>query len=262
MANTYMREVNVKINQSIEKAAAILECFSPSEQYLTVESICKQLNQPRPTVYRILYTMEQLGLIHYNQNDATYCLGIKLIQYGGLVLDRISIKKAASSSLSALHHEIGSSVLLAIVEDQRLVYVDNRSQLDGIKYTSMIGRLRDPHYGALGKIILAYKEEDEINAILHKYPLIHYTQNSIVSNEVFLERMKTARQEGYYLDIEEVIPDIIAIGVPVFNRFNDAIASCAIVGRKEFIENIGIQHCIDLLQRYCHLISKEFIDNF
>ena len=69
-----MRDVNVKLNQSLEKAIRILDCFSFDTQYQTIDNICKLVKMPKPTVYRLLYTMETLGLIHYNREDSTYCL--------------------------------------------------------------------------------------------------------------------------------------------------------------------------------------------
>ena len=80
-----MRDVKVKINQSLEKAISILDCFSVDTQYLTIENICKLVDIPKPTAYRLLVTMETLGLVHYNSKDSTYCLGMKMFEYGGVV---------------------------------------------------------------------------------------------------------------------------------------------------------------------------------
>ena len=44
---------------------------------------------PKPTAYRLLFTMEKLGLVHYNSEDATYCLGMKMFEYGGVVLKTV-----------------------------------------------------------------------------------------------------------------------------------------------------------------------------
>ena len=145
-----MREVKVKTNQSLEKTIAILDCFSVDTQYLTIENICKMVDIPKPTAYRLLFTMEKLGLVHYNSEDATYCLGMKMFEYGGVVLKRLNVINVASPYLTALHHETGFTVLLAILEGNNLIYIDKRSTVEGLSYTSTIGRFRDSHYGALG----------------------------------------------------------------------------------------------------------------
>ena len=41
-----MREINIKLNQSLEKAISILDCFSIDTQYQTIENICKLVNIP------------------------------------------------------------------------------------------------------------------------------------------------------------------------------------------------------------------------
>ena len=257
-----MREVNVKINQSIEKGVSILNCFSPSEQYLSVEAICKKIKMPRATAYRILFTLEQTGLIHYNADDATYCLGIKLYEYGGLVLDRFSIRKAASSFLNSLHQEIQTSVLLAALEDHHLIYLDTRVQPSGLYYTTMTGHMRDPHYGALGKCLMAFQSEEMVLKILNRFPLIPYTAQSITSTEQFLKRLENVRKDGYYLDVEEVIPNVIAIAVPIHDKWKNVIAACGIAAPKDFVMQQGTEKAIEMIQRYVTLIEKEFRDHY
>src|SRR4051812_3219183 len=177
-----MRDVNIKLNQSLEKAISILDCFSFDTQYQTIENICKLVNMPKPTVYRLLYTMETLGLIHYNSEDSTYCLGMKMFEYGGVVFERLNVINASSPYLTALHHKTGFSVLLAILEGDHLVYIDKRVTIEGIGYTSKIGRFRDPHYGALGKVLMAYLEESKVKKMLKTSPLIKYTNFSITDS--------------------------------------------------------------------------------
>lgn len=257
-----MREINVKINQSIEKGVNILDCFSLSEQHLTVEAICKKLNMPRATAYRILFTLEQTGLIHYNEDDATYCLGIKLFEYGGLVLDRFSIRQAASSYLNSMHQEIQASVLLTALEDTKLIYLDSRVQTSGLHYTTMSGHMRDPHYGAFGKCLMAFKPKETVLKILEHYPLIPYTPQSVTITEQFLERLENVRNDDYYLDIDEVIPNVIAIAIPIRNKWGKVVAACGIASPKEFIVQQGIENVIETIRRYVALIEKEFKDHY
>ena len=132
-----MREVNIKLNQSLEKAVSILDCFSIDTQHQTIENICKLVNMPKPTAYRLLFTMETLGLVHYNSEDSTYCLGMKMFEYGGVV-NRLNVINAASPYLTALHHKTGFTVLLAILEGNHLVYIDKRETIESIGYTSKL----------------------------------------------------------------------------------------------------------------------------
>ena len=252
-----MRDIKVKINQSLEKTIAILDCFSVDTQYLTIENICKLVDIPKPTAYRLLFTMETLGLVHYNSEDSTYCLGMKMFEYGGVVLNRLNVINVASPYLTALHHKTGFTVLLAILEGNHLVYIDKRVTIEGIGYTSTIGRTRDPHYGALGKVLMAYLEESEIKKLLNTSPLIKYTDFSITDSTAFLERAQQTKEQGYYLDNEEVFLNVTSVAAPIKNKWNQVIAAVTVVGPTHKIYEYSIS---EIVQDACHctnLISAE-----
>ena len=252
-----MRDVNVKLNQSLEKAIKILDCFSFDTQYQTIDNICKLVKMPKPTVYRLLYTMETLGLIHYNREDSTYCLGMKMFEYGGIIIDRLNIINTSHSYLTALHHKTGFSVLLAILEGDHLVYIDKRVTNESLGYTSTIGRFRDPHYGALGKVLMAYLEESEINKMLKTSPLIKYTNFSITDPTTFLERAQQIREQGYFIDNEEVILGVTAIAAPIKNKWNQVIAAVTVVGPKNEVHEYSISEMVQNVCHYSNLISAE-----
>jgi len=252
-----MRNVNIKLNQSLEKAISILNCFSIDNQFLTIENICQSVNIPKATAYRLLYTMETLGLIHYRSEESAYCLGMKMFEYGGIVQERLSVTKIASPYLTALHHDTDLTVLLAILEDNHLVYIDKRITIEGLGYTSTIGRFRDPHYGALGKVLMAYLEEAEIRRLLEIAPLVKYTNKSITDTSLFLEESKRIREQGYYIDSEEVILDVTAVAAPIKNRWNQVIAAVTVVGPKTKVQDYPISNIIENICHYTNLISKE-----
>ena len=252
-----MRDVKVKINQSLEKAISILDCFSVDAQYQTIENICKLVDIPKPTAYRLLFTMETLGLVHYNSKDSTYCLGMKMFEYSGVVLKRLNVINIASPYLTALHHKTGFTVLLAILEGNHLVYIDKRITAEGLSYTSTIGRFRDSHYGALGKVLMAYLEESKIKKMLEISPLIEYTDYSITDTATFLERAMQTREQGYYIDDEEVILGVTAVAAPIKNKWDQVIAAVTVVGPKNKMHEYPLTEIVQSLCHYTNLISLE-----
>lgn len=252
-----MRDVNIKLNQSLEKGISILNCFSLDKQYLTIDNICEMTQIPKPTAYRMLYTMETLGLIHYNATNLTYCLGMKMFEYGGIVSERLNVINVASPYLSALHHNTGLSVLLAILEGNNLVYIDRRITVEGNGYTSTIGRFRSPHYGALGKVLMAYLDEPTIRRILETTPLSEYTAYSVTETEAFLEQLRSIKEQGYFIDNEEVILDVTAVAAPIKNKWDQVVAAITVVGPKEIMHKKSISDVVQNVCHYSNLISAE-----
>ena len=70
------------------------------------------------------------------------------------------------------------------------------------------------------------------------------------------------RKDGYYLDVDEVMPDIIAIAVPIHDKWKNVIAACGIAAPKDFVMQLGIEKAIEIIHRYVILIEKEFRDHY
>lgn len=253
-----MRDVNIKTTLSLDKAIKILDCFSFDQQYCTIETICKLVGIPKTTAYRLLYTLEMNGLIHYNPEDSTYCLGMKALQYGGVVLGRLPIRKVASSYIASLHQKTGYSVTLTVLEGHRLVYIDKCEGIEGVGYTSSIGRSRDPHFGSPGRVLMAYLDEQEVQQILKSTPLKKYTDHTLVYPQAFMEELQSIREKGYGIDHDEIILGASAIAAPIRNKWNEVVAAVTIVGPTKSILNYPASALIEQVCECAKQISLAY----
>src|SRR5690625_7438545 len=85
------------MNQSVLKALAILSLFIEEEE-LSLQEITEKTNIPKPTAYRLLTTLESEGILYNvktSTHDSRYGLGLKLLELGNLVAERIELRKVA-----------------------------------------------------------------------------------------------------------------------------------------------------------------------
>lgn len=233
-----MREINIKNNQSIDRTAQILNCFSFDSQFQTLETIARLTKLPKASAYRLLYSLERHGLVYYNEADGTYSLGIKMLEFGGIVLERFSIRGIASPYLNTLHLNTGCMVLLGVIENDRLIYIDRRESHPRMGYTARIGGMRDPHRGILGKTLMAYLDDQKIDDLLNKFPLKKYTDQSIADPALMKLKLKEIRTKGYGIDIDETTMGTIGVALPIRNKWNQVIAAVSVVGPKDIPHTI------------------------
>ena len=106
------------------------------------------------------------------------------------------------------------------------IYVDKvESQDFGIKLFSEVGRSFPLHCTALGKVLLAYCDEDETNRVL-SLPLQAYTDRTEVDPVRLKARLRDIREQGYSLDVEEITRGIVCAAAPVFG--GDGRIMCAV----------------------------------
>ena len=113
-----MRELNIEPIRSVERAIQILNCFSFEKPVLTIEEIMFKTKLAKATTYRLLWTLERNNLIQYNQHTNEYRLGTKALEYGGIVLDNLDIRREAEPLLQELHEATGHSVILAAPQSE------------------------------------------------------------------------------------------------------------------------------------------------
>ncbi|MED4988059.1 IclR family transcriptional regulator [Parageobacillus toebii] len=224
-----MRNVNVETIRSVERAVHILNCFSFERPSLSIEEIVAKTKLAKATVYRLLWTLETQGLIHYDQKENLYRLGYKMLEYGGIVLENLDMRREAEPFLHELQVQTGYTVLFAVRQQDSLQYLIRLDSDDSFQPRSYIGRRRVLHYGALGTTIMAYLPEEEVKAIIKKHPLEAHTPNTIVDEREFMERLHTIRNDGFFVDKDETFIGFTAVAAPVFDR-NGIIGSIGLAG--------------------------------
>jgi IclR family KDG regulon transcriptional repressor len=225
-----MRDVNMNSVRAIDRAIDLLNVFTMEHPELTIDEIVAFSRLPKTTAYRILYTMEQRGLIRYNPETLKYKLGLKLLEYAGVVTTFLDIRQEAEDLLIELQTKAQQTVIMAVPEQETMVYVYKRENPEGLKYASFIGLRRPLSYGVLGQVMLAYLEPVQVERLLQKQPVPKLTEHTVTDPNLLQERLEQIRQEQIYVDREETFIGGIGVGAPVFNDEGKLIAALAIIG--------------------------------
>ncbi len=81
---------------------------------------------------------------------------------------------------------------------------------------------------AIGKVLLAWRDRDEVKQILEGVEYKRSTERTITSTEALLPVLDQVREQGYGEDNEEQEEGLRCIAVPVFDRFGVVIAGLSI----------------------------------
>jgi DNA-binding IclR family transcriptional regulator len=241
----------------LEKVIKILNLYTYNEGSFTLDQIAKKAGLSKTTAFRILKTLEKHGIFKYNELEETYNLGLKLMELGGIVYSSLSIRKVASPYLDALAQSLKATILLGIMKDDHLLYIDKRESESIIRVSSYIGLKRPPYYGMLGMTLVAYMSHDQQRKLLQLYPPAKITDKTVVDSEELMRRFDQTRKAGYYMEREEVIDGVMGIGVPI-RDFSGNVAAALGASMAEFQVNERItRRAIKELTGASTSISKE-----
>ncbi|PLS18608.1 IclR family transcriptional regulator [Bacillus sp. M6-12] len=252
-----MRDIKVEPIRAIERIISILNCFSFEKVNLTIECIVEQTGLAKATVYRMLWTLEKNGLIYYENKDHTYRLGYKFLEYGGIVLENLDIRREAEPVLSELHQTTGLTILLAIPQKNVIQYLLSIDSNDEFPLRSYAGRSRALHYGALGIMLLAQMPITEVKTILNDTPLEKRTPYTLIDQEIFIRRLQTIKEQGLFVDIDETFVGLTGISVPVFGLNGQTVAAIGVIGPSHKMEFHDRERLIKMTKKAANEISQK-----
>jgi len=214
--------------QALERALDILDCFSFQQRELGLSEIAEITGLNMTTAKRLISNLTSRGYLQQIPNTKRYQLGMRLFELGGIVFSSFSLRKAAAHHITHLQNKTGITVLLAVMMDDQLVYVDKREGRGMIRISSDIGWRRPLHYGMLGMVLMAHLDPGHVKEILEKTPLQAHTSNSLTDKDAFSIRLEEIRKDGFILEREEAVEGIIGIAAPVRDYSRQVIAALGV----------------------------------
>jgi len=209
--------------KSVGRAIDILLAFTRSQPSMGIAELQKTVGIARPTLYRMLRTLESRDLIRFVGEPRRYELGFRVMQLANTWLAQAEVTRAAGPLLEELRQSTQETVALSVPcsRNSRVFAIELPSR-HAIAFSLGVGHIQAMHVGASGKAILAFLPPTERECILGS---VDTRLRKGLDSE-----LAKIREEGFSLTRGEMIPGALAIAAPVFDREGTVIASVSIVG--------------------------------
>jgi len=224
---------NTGVVQAIERGCRILDLLGKGKQSYSIHDLFYELKLPKPTIHRILSTLNHFGYVVKEEASKEYRLGFRLVELGQAVLDQIDLRKEAEPFLSVLAGLVQETVHLVILDQGEIVYLDKVERVSdprGLRMASRVGMRNYAHSCAVGKVLLAFLSDPERDEIFAQKGLPRLTKNTIVDIDKLKKHLARVRAQGYAVDDEENEQGIRCVAAPVRNDRGEVIAAISISG--------------------------------
>ncbi len=215
--------------QSVQRAAAILRCFTTTDAEQGVTALSQQLGLHKSTVSRLLSTLQQEGFVEQNPETGKYHLGMTLVTLAGIVLDRLDLRELAQPYLNELAERTQETVNLAILSEHECMNIAGAPSPRPIQYVGRIGRRTPLHCTSAGKVLLAYLPPEAREAILPA-ELPRYTGQTVVDHQLLAQTLVQIRQQGYAVTHQEHQEGLSTVAAPLFDHTGRVVAALVVSG--------------------------------
>ena len=200
---------------TLERALQILE-YIVEHKKVSVTGVAKSFGIQRSASYRFLNTFKYMGYLEQTP-FSDYTLTNRLEQLGRGIVPRVEMRNYAWPYLEELVKKAHQPSNLGFWDGQNVVYIAQKTY-NGIMEGYATGNTIPAYCSAMGKAVLAFLPDEELDAYLQKTPLVAYTARTVTSPDTLRAQLADARRLGYAIMRGEMADYLIGVAAPVFNR--------------------------------------------
>ena len=151
--------------RSISLAFAILENLIAGNRGKGASELARELGTNKWRVFRHLHALHECGYVIQDPETDKFDVSFRLFELAIAIPRRLRLIDVARPLLATLRGQIGHSVLLAVVNEIRVMIVDGLSGDDPVQLVVVPGSQLDMHSSALGKVALAFGPPDLLEQV-------------------------------------------------------------------------------------------------
>ncbi|WP_461000027.1 IclR family transcriptional regulator [Streptomonospora sediminis] len=204
--------------QAIDRAVAILKCFSPRRPEMGISDLSRATGLSTSTTHRILASMQANGLVRQTA-QRQYALGPLLVQLARSGAFPTTLRDAALGAMRELRAIVDETVgLHELLPGNQRAVVDQVESHHALRRTyTELGAPIPLVYGAPGKAMLAFLPPEPADELL-RTPIEPVTPATVTDPGLLRAELERIRADGYALSFSERTPGIRTVAAPVFDH--------------------------------------------
>ncbi len=217
-------------DSSTLRAFGVLELVAHADGPLSLDELTQLCGLPKPSVYRILGTLQRGGLVQREPASKRYCIGARLSKLALEVMMRSPQRARRHAILQQLVAEIGETCNLTMLDGNEVLYLDRVETTSPVRVHLAAGSRVPLHCTASGKLFLSQLSDSQAATLLGPGPYRRFTENTITDPEELQKALRRIRSEGIGTDVGEFLEGSVALAVPVTDGAGRVCATVAVHG--------------------------------
>lgn len=137
---------------AVEKALALLDCFTPGEEALTLTELAQLSGYHKTTVYRLMNSLERMNYV-IRRDNGVYSLGPRLLYLGKLYEQSFHLASIVQPELHALAAATRESASWYVIENGQRLCLFRAEASEGLRETRLPGTSLPLDGSAIGQVL-------------------------------------------------------------------------------------------------------------
>jgi IclR family pca regulon transcriptional regulator len=210
--------------EALAKGLRILSLFDEQRPSWRVTDLAATAGLPMPTVYRVVQTLTSEGYLDHLPNG-DYRPGVRTLTLGTAALRSLDLVEVATPQLQQLAERTGETVNLAVLTDDRVLYLVRLRNSDLVTANIQVGSTLPAVTTSIGKLLLANLDEDDLASRISEDSFtMPHGPNAKVSLAELRDELDQIRQQGWAMQDEELAYGLRSVAGPVHGQGGRVVA--------------------------------------
>lgn len=227
--------------RAVDRALEILLAFGAGPPEMTALELARRTGLSRPTLYRLMHTLERHGFIASAGEPQRFRLGPTVGRLGSAWSAATDVVGTAQPFMHALREQTQETVALFVHQHDRRLCVAELPSTQPLSFKRGVGYSEPITTGASGRAILAHVDAAQFSA-----PSVRASQTELAS----------IRERGYAVSRSELIVGAVAVAAPFFGIDGRIAGSMAVFGPQVRLDDTRIASIGPLVVEQCAGLSS------
>ena len=227
--------------QSLSRALSILNTLAESDGGFSLSDLALTVGLAPSTTHRLLTTLQNERYVAFDAERRVWNVGVQAFQTGNAFLKTRDLVSLARPLMRRLMETSGETVNLGIFDHGEVIYLAQVECLKLMRAITRPGGRVPMHCSGIGKALLAWISDREVNSILHARGLQRITSTTIDTPAKLREDLEKIRERGFSFDDEENGIGLRCVASVVFNENGMPLAGISLSGPTARLKDDRIQ---------------------
>lgn len=209
--------------QSLERGLSVILAFSHNRPRLTLADLSEATGLSRPTVRRIVLTLEDLGYVR--SEGRLFSLTPHVLALGNAYLSSLNLTEVAQPLMEEVTAVTGQTCSLAALDGEDAVFLARVPARKVMSITLSTGKRLPAYATSMGRVLLSGATDAELERFLETAELSPLTARTITDRVRLREVIERTRERGWAVVDQELEENVRSSSAPIKDESGLVIAS-------------------------------------
>lgn len=217
-------------SQSLVRGLNLLERLSASPGGLALSELAEQADLAPSTTHRLLQALQGQGFVTQDSELGVWKIDVKTFRIGNSFLEARDFVGTSRPFLRRLTVLTGETANLGIRDGGTAVFLAQNESSQMMRMITRLGSRAPLHASGVGKALMAWLPEDELERILSDQGLTRVTENTLHTPESLRAGLAEIRRQGFACDREEHAIGLHCVAACLHDEHGIPLAAISVSG--------------------------------